>query len=489
MKVLFRADSSLEIGYGHVQRCLALAGALSEKGASCTFVARNLPGNANGLITAASHSIVMLPTRTADSETDAAETGHAIAGLGQVDLVVVDHYALDRRWEVAFAPFAQRCAVIDDLANRPHRCDVLIDVVQSQDRATLYDQLVPTDATLLLGPRYAMLRPEFRSLRAAMRPRSGAVDRVLISFGAIDVGNYSEIAWRAVRTVAKEAEIDIVLGGNASHLKRITEAIRSDARTHLHIDTPTIAKFMAVADLAIGAGGTTTWERACLGLPAIVAAIADNQRDNVRALAEAGAALSITIGDGYAERLMDAVSSLKTDPRKMTSMSRAASELVDGKGVERVATILLHPRVTMRAATASDCESIWRWRNADFVLQGSKTPNPVSWPTHRTWFEAVLSDPNRHVLIGDAGGESVGVLRFDVMEDEATASIYLTAHGRGRGIGPELLIQGQIWLRRNAPNVVRIKAEIRSTNGASIEAFKAARYRRTGDLYVRELKA
>jgi UDP-2,4-diacetamido-2,4,6-trideoxy-beta-L-altropyranose hydrolase len=489
MKVLFRADSSVEIGSGHVQRCLALAGALSEKGVSCAFVARDLPGNANALISAAGYSIIALPPRTADPETDAAETGHAIAGQGQVDLVIVDHYALDRRWEVAFTPFARRCAVIDDLANRPHRCDVLIDVVQSQNRATLYDPLVPADATLLLGPRYAMLRPEFRSLRAAMRPRSSAVDRVLISFGATDVGNYSEIAWRALRTVANEAEIDIVLGGNAPHLKRITDAIRSDTRTHLHIDTPFMAKLMAAADLAVGAGGGTTWERACLGLPTIVSAIADNQRDNVRALAEAGAALSITIGDGYAERLMDAVSSLKANPRRMASMSRAAGELVDGKGAERLATILLHPRVTVRAATASDCESVWRWRNADFVLQRSKTPDPISWPVHRAWFEAALKDPNRHVLIGEADAEAVGVLRFDVAEDEATASVYLTAQGRGRGIGPELLIRGQIWLRSNAPHVVRIKADIRSTNEASIEAFKAARYCRTGDLYVRELKA
>jgi UDP-2,4-diacetamido-2,4,6-trideoxy-beta-L-altropyranose hydrolase len=489
MKVLFRADSSLEIGSGHVQRCLALAAVLSKKDVVCTFVARDLPGNANGLIRAAGHPIVTLPPRSADPESDAAETGHAIAGLGQVELVIVDHYALDRRWEVAFTPFAQRFAVIDDLANRPHHCDALIDVAQGRDRAMLYDPLVPADAILLLGPRYAILRPEFKSLRAAMRTRSGAVDRVLISFGAIDADNYSEIAWRAVRAVAQAAEIDIVLGGSAPHLTRITEAISSDTRTHLHIDTPAMSKLMSVANLAVGAGGTMTWERTCLGLPTIVTAVADNQRDNVRALAEAGAALPVPLGDRYAERLMDAVSSLKGDPCRLVSMSRAAAELVDGKGAERLATILLHPRVVMRAATASDCESIWRWRNANFVLQRSRTPDPVSWPAHRAWFEAVLNDPDRQVLVGEADGEPVGILRFDMVEDEATASAYLTAQGRGRGIGPELLIQGQIWLRSNAPHVVRIKADIRSTNEASVEAFKAARYRRTGDLYVRELKA
>jgi len=226
-----------------------------------------------------------------------------------------------------------------------------------------------------------------------------------------------------------------------------------------------------------------------MGLPAIVTAIADNQRDNIRALVETGAAMAVPAGDGYAERLIDAVSALKADPRSLAAMGKTAGDLVDGRGAERLATILLRPRVTMRAATMADCESIWRWRNADFVLEGSKTPDPVSLPDHRAWFEAVLKDPNRRVLVGEADGEAVGVLRFDLVKAEATASVYLTAQGRGRGIGPELLVQGQIWLRSNAPHVVRIKAEIRSTNEASIEAFKAARYRRTGDLYVRELKA
>jgi UDP-2,4-diacetamido-2,4,6-trideoxy-beta-L-altropyranose hydrolase len=488
MKVLFRADSSLEIGSGHVQRCLALATALSAKGASCVFAARELPGNVNALIASAGHSLVTLPPHATDPDADAAEVASAM-NRAPVDLVIVDHYALDRRWEEAFKPFARRCAVIDDLADRSHCCDALIDVTPGAHRAALYDRLVPADALLLLGPRYAILRPEFRSLRAAMRPRSSAVDRVLISFGAIDAGNHSMLAWEAVRATANDARIDIVLGGNAPHLRQLQDAIRADKRTRLHIDTPEMAKLMVAADLAIGAGGTTSWERACLGLPAVVTAIADNQRDNIQALADAGAAVPVAIGKGYVEQLKDAVSSLQADPPRLAAISLAASNLVDGSGAERLATILLRPRVALRPATAADCESVWRWRNADFVLRGSKTPDPVSWPDHCAWFEAALNNPDRRVLIGEADGEPVGVLRFDLAKDAATASVYLTAQGRGRGIGAELLVQGQIWLRFSAPHVVRINAEIRSTNDASIEAFKAARYRRIGDLYVRELKA
>lgn len=488
MKVLFRADSSLEVGSGHAQRCLALATALAAKGASCVFAARDLPGNANALIGGAGHSLIILSPHACDAEADAAETARAV-GSAQIDLAVVDHYALDRRWEEAFKPFARRCVVIDDLANRPHSCDALIDVTPGADRVALYDRLVPPDAVLLLGPRYAILRPEFRLLRAGMRRRSSALNRVLISFGAVDPGNHITAAWQSVRAVANEAEIDIVLGGNAPHLREIQEAIHADMRTRLHVDTTAMAGLMAVADLAVGAGGTTSWERACLGLPVVVTAIADNQRDNIQSLVEAGAALSVAAGDDYVERLTGAISSLKADPRRLAAMSRAASDLVDGKGAERLAAILLRPRVTLRPAAAADCESIWRWRNAGFVLQGSKTPDPISWPDHCAWFESALRNPSRRLLIGEAGGEPVGVLRFDLAKDEATASVYLTAQGRGRGIGPELLVEGQIWLRSNAPHVVRIKAEIRGTNDASIEAFKAARYRRTGELYVRELKA
>jgi UDP-2,4-diacetamido-2,4,6-trideoxy-beta-L-altropyranose hydrolase len=244
---------------------------------------------------------------------------------------------------------------------------------------------------------------------------------------------------------------------------------------------------MASADLAIGAGGTTSWERACLGLPAIVTAVADNQRDTVLSLVDAGAAISIEAGDQYQSRLQQAIATLASSREQLAAMSAAAAGLVDGKGADRIAAILMRPDITLRPATAEDSRDFWRWRNEPDVRQASNNSAPIGWGEHRAWFESALANPDRHLLIGESDDAAVGVLRFDVAGDEATVSIYLTPQGRGRGVGPELLMRGQAWLQSNLPQIARIRAQIRPGNAASIAAFEAARYRRQGENYVREV--
>lgn len=487
MDALFRADSSLEIGSGHIRRCLALAGNLASKGLSCTFVVRDLPGNANALVTAAGHQLIALPAGAFSIESDAEATAQAL-GATPIELLVVDHYGLDWQWERALRPKAKRCAVIDDLADRPHDCDTLIDVTPGADRASRYDALVPPNALTLFGPRYAMLRPEFLSLRASLRPRDGGIQRILISFGAVDAGNMSVAALHAIRRVCGPAiNVDVVLGLDAPHLSVLRQAIHSDPCARLHVDTSDMAALMAAADLAIGAGGTTSWERACLGLPTLVTSVADNQHDNVRALVRAGAALLVPGGERYEARLCKALGELAAAPERLGAMSAAAAHMVDGRGAERVATILLRPAVTVRTAIAADCRDIWHWRNQPDIRSASSDTGPIPWEEHVTWFEAALSNPARRLLIGEAGGEAVGVLRFDVAAGTATVSAYLTPAGRGRGIGPQLLMQGEARLKSDHPEVARIEAMIRPGNEPSIAAFTAARYRPEGDHFVREL--
>jgi len=419
---------------------------------------------------------------------DAAATSEAVAELLPFDLLIVDHYGLDQRWERALRPKAKRCIVIDDLADRPHDCDLLVDVTPGEERTARYDALIPPNALTLLGPRYALLRPEFSSLRTAMRPRAGRIQRILVSLGAIDADNLSEAALRAIRqSCGTGTDIDIVLGANAPHRSTLAHAIRSDRRARLHVETPDLATLMAAADLAIGAGGTTSWERACLGLPAIVTSVADNQRDNIEALRRAGAALPLPSGDGYEARLSQALAALASEPQRLTAMSEAAARLVDGRGAERIAAILLRPIVTMRAATAADCQSVWRWRNEPDIRLASTLSDPIPWDKHRAWFDSTLAGSGRRLLIGEADGGAVGVVSFDLAGERATVSAYLTPAGRGRGIGPELLLQGQAWLQHYRPDVTRIEAVIRPENEPSIAAFTAARYRPKGEYYVREL--
>lgn len=469
-----------------MRRCLALAAALARTGASCTFVVRALPGNVNRLVEQSGHRLTELSATAADPETDAAET--IAAAASSVDLTIVDHYGLDLTWEWALRRISPRIAVVDDLADRPHDCDVLTDATGGSDRITRYEALIPADALLLLGPRYALLRPEFQAERARLRKRTGCIRRILISFGAIDPGNHSEAAWRAVRSsTARDAEIDIAIGGDAPNRAHLERAIQGDPLTRLCIDTNDMAGLMAAADLAIGAGGTTSWERACLGLPALVTMIADNQRDNVLGLVDAGAAISVPPGAAFAARLTEAISALCSDPERVSRMSTAAAKLVDGRGADRLAKILARPKLTLRAARPDDSRQIWQWRNDPFVRSASLDPTPIPWEEHRAWIDAALASTDHCLLIGEADGLAVGVLRFDLSGTEARVSFYLTPEGRGRGIGPELLTQASAWLRSNRPHVIRIKAQIQPNNFASIAAFSAARYRPAKDCYVRDL--
>jgi UDP-2,4-diacetamido-2,4,6-trideoxy-beta-L-altropyranose hydrolase len=488
MRALFRADSSLNIGSGHLRRCLVLAGSLGKKGMLCTFLARDVAGNVNALVAAAGHQLIALPDAPFSVEADAEAALRALSGLPPFDLLIVDHYGLDHRWQRALRPMARDVIVIDDLANRKHDCDVLIDVTPGDQRVTRYDALIPHDALTLVGPRFAFLRPDFLALRETLRTRTGCIHRVLVSFGTVDAGNHSESAWRAIRRACGAAVVvDVILGTDAPHKAALAHAIQCDPHTRLHVDTCDMAALMAAADLSIGAGGTTSWERACLGLPAIITAIADNQRDNVEALVHAGAAVHVPNGPDYDASLNKTLEALTSEPERLVAMGEAAAHLVDGKGAARIATALLRTKVTLRPARASDCRDVWQWRNEPKVREASTASAPIPWEAHRAWFEATLGSPERRLLIGESDGVAIGVLRFDLIGEAAAVSAYLTPAGVGRGLGPELLMRGQAWLQRNCPHVTQIEAVIRPGNTPSIAAFTAARYRPKGEYFVREL--
>ncbi|NJO32923.1 MAG: UDP-2,4-diacetamido-2,4,6-trideoxy-beta-L-altropyranose hydrolase [Rhodospirillales bacterium] len=488
MRALFRADSSLDMGSGHMRRCLALANCLAKKGVSCTFLARDVAGNVNALVRAAGHQLIASPNAEFSVEADAEAVMRALSGSPPFDFLIVDHYGLDHRWQRTLRPKARCIVAIDDLANRRHDCDVLIDVTPGEERAARYDALIPRDALTLFGPRFALLRPEFPALRATLRTRTGRIQRILIGYGAIDAGNHSEITWRAIRqTLGAEVAVDITLGTDAPHKAALAQAIQHDPHAHLHVDASDMAALMAAADLSIGAGGTTSWERACLGLPAIIMAIADNQRDNVEALVLAGAAVHVRDGLGYDAGPSQELKALASAPEHLIAMGEAAARLVDGKGAERIAAVLLRTKVTLRPAQASDCRDLWQWRNEPKVREASTASAPIPWEDHRTWFEATLGNPDRRLLIGESDGVAIGVLRFDLAGETATVSAHLTPAGHGRGLGSELLMRGQAWLQRNCPHIVRIEALILPGNIPSIAAFTAARYRPRGEYYVREL--
>lgn len=345
IRVAIRADASVEIGTGHVMRCLALADALRVKGAEVAFVCRDLKGNLCDLIAAWRFAVHRLPQpegAVLDWRVDAEQTAAAVARVGpRVDWLIVDHYQLDGRWESLARAFAGKVMAIDDLADRQHDCDLLLDQNLCRGKDSRYDGLVPAHCRLLLGPGYALLRPEFSRVRAGLKRRDGALRRLLVFFGGSDPTNETAKALEGLsQLVRPEIAIDVVVGATNPHQDDIRRLCKALPNAGYHRQVGNMAELMRDADLAIGGGGVTTWERCCLGLPSLVAILADNQSEPTLAATEYGAVVNLGWADRLAaedyRRAIDAIT-----PASLARMEQLALELVDGKGCERVADALV----------------------------------------------------------------------------------------------------------------------------------------------------
>ncbi len=305
MKFIFRVDASDKIGSGHVMRCLTLADYIKKRGADIYFISRANKGNLNALISQKGIKVIELSKPISKEithnkskgdkyglwlgvsrEQDACETKN-ILSTSQPDWIIVDHYALGEDWEKEIRPFVKNIMVIDDLANRTHDCDLLLDQNWFKDKDSRYDGLVPVACTKLLGPEYALLRPEFSQARKTLKMRNGKVERIFVFFGGVDSNNLTAMTLRALsEPELSHLEVDVVIGEKNTRREKIQKIVESRELTHLYIQVDDIAAIMAKADLAIGAGGVNTWERICLDLFSIVITTANNQLNTIKDLSD-----------------------------------------------------------------------------------------------------------------------------------------------------------------------------------------------------------
>jgi UDP-2,4-diacetamido-2,4,6-trideoxy-beta-L-altropyranose hydrolase len=493
MRVAIRVDAGLAMGAGHFMRCLTLAQGLVAAGAIVRMISQGLPAHLQALGRTAGCEVVALPGPEPapapwPEAATAADASATVAALGsRWDWVVVDHYALGAGWEAAVHPLAGRILAIDDLADRDHACDVLVDQNLYRDAELRYRGRVPAGCRLLLGPRYALLRAEFAALHAAARPREGAVTRQLISFGGADSENHTGGALAALEGVlAPGCQVDVVLG--ASHPRREELLAQCAARGfRAHVQTGRMAELMSQADLAIGAGGISTWERCCVGLPAIVAVIAANQRQLVADGGAAGILQPLAAGGDFTGHLRRELAALLASPERRRAISVAGLAAVDGRGAERVLEAMGVERVQIRRAGRQDSTKLLDWRNHPKVRQSSRTTEVIARETHEAWLEGVLRNADRPLLLGSCAEGDVGVVRFDIAAAEAEVSIYLAPEFHGRGLGGALLGAAERWLRRERPDVRRLRAVVLGDNRASHRLFVAAGYSTQGAEYAKAL--
>lgn len=340
MNICIRTDSSTKIGTGHVMRCLTLADALLALGARVDFVCRDQPGNLNSYVSGKGYVVHTLPgTENLTWEQDAAQTKARIDSERVMpDWLIVDHYSLDARWESVLRSDKRRIMVIDDLADRRHDCDALLDQNFYPDAALRYRDLVPPHCIQMLGPRNALLRPEFSEAAKYRKKRDGAVSRIFIFFGGSDPTNETEKTLRAFRKLRRtDVHLDVVVGNANPDRHKIESLCSQLPNVVFHCQISNIATLMSLADLAIGAGGASTWERCYLGLPALTIVVADNQIETTRALTEIDAVWSLGAAATVTEEaITQSLHEILSDPETVCRKSRAALNVMGIAGEDTV---------------------------------------------------------------------------------------------------------------------------------------------------------
>jgi len=362
MRIAIRVDASVEIGSGHVMRCLTLAEELQSKGNEVTFICRNHNGNLGKFIDDRGYNVTLLSPVIASSENssvksentsnlgveqkdDAKQTADALCGK-PTDWLIVDHYSLDSEWHTYMYSFCKKIMVIDDLANRKYECDLILDQTYGVDKES-YKDLVPSHCGILTGSSNTLLRPQFLHLREVAlnkREKRDSVNRVLVTMGGMDPDNVTLTVINGLLQVEwnSEVEINIVLGEHAPHLEQVRSIQSTDfIKVNVISNVNNMAELMLNSDIAIGAGGTTSWERCCMGLPTLMVISAENQVNIVNNLSKDG--IVINLGWYHLLKYADvkeAMDSLLGQPSYISLMSKKSFDVCDGLGAKRVANEL-----------------------------------------------------------------------------------------------------------------------------------------------------
>jgi UDP-2,4-diacetamido-2,4,6-trideoxy-beta-L-altropyranose hydrolase len=517
MKVVFRVDSSSIIGSGHVVRCVTLATELRKRGARCLFICRNLPGNIIDYVMKRKFDVAMLPFNSTserygsentdqysewlgvDWKTDAHETIAELSGK-KIDWLIVDHYGLDSLWEIEVGHCAARTMVIDDLANRSHCCDVLLDQNFGGDEVTKYAQLIDVKATLqLLGPKFSLLQDEYRLPVNAIETSSDE-ERILVYFGLNDTYRLTLYFANLLKATSVDyAEVVVVYPTSGADYKELS-TMREDWQ-YLTIVEPSnsLASELSRATLAIGACGTHAIERLVCNVPALVVTIADNQVSIAEYLSSLG--LIKVLGhaaDGITHITNTTIDDSINCIRQTFSDARRLIDL-DSLGTHRVSDVILlssDVKISARFVSRDDVSTLFRWVNDPMVRSMSLNSDYVSLVEHTSWFESSFNGNGRYIAIVETQNNiPVGQVRIDVVGKTGLLDYSVDRIFRGKGLSKSLVRKG-IDLILSMVDVVVIRAVVKSINVVSQSVllsvgFKIACKNHDGSLvmeYVKMLK-
>lgn len=534
MNIIFRVDSSALIGHGHVMRCITLANAISNTyseqvgnnaNLKISFICRAQPGHINKRVAEAGFTLLELAESQhdvdpADSSTwlatsvnqDAEECIDQLRLLPRVDLLIIDHYAIGYQWQNLLGQYTKKLLVIDDLADRIHHCDFLLDQTYNRN-AVSYKGKVPAYCELLLGKNYILLRDEFTTLKAQAKLKRQTFIKelknitttthnkstlnlnVLISLGGSDPDNLSQTALYAIEELTQHSSnkitANVVISHQSNHLATLTCYCNQFDWVTLIIDSKNMSELMVTADIAIGACGGTAWERCALGLPCLTSINADNQRLIAENLSKSGAIESL----GWHQyittaHIISSIENILYNRETYQQMVDSCFKISDVHGAQRVANkvltavmqcieqsinIKLSEVIIFKPAALNDCKLTFQWQSNQVVRQYFNNPKTPSWQEHKQWYYNCLSDPERELyILTNNENANVGLIRLDKAVNTGTVpsyeiSIIITPEYQGKGLAV-ITLKNLVQLKRHAIYT----ATIHENNVASLQAFKKA---------------
>ncbi len=492
-RVAIRTDASVWIGTGHVMRCATLAETLRAKGSEVVFICRVMPSDLCDWLETKGfkvHRLSAIPRPSSMAGRNAAsswlgvtldqeirETSGVLASIDKPDWLVVDHYGIDMAWEKALRSHCRHLMVIDDLADRDHDCDLLLDqnLVANIDAPCV--SLVSENCRCLLGPRFALLQKEYREWRARVGPRKGMVRRLLVFFGGVDAPNMTARALSALAKIGRnDLVVDVVVGAANPHHQMISDLCANLPGAQFHENLPTLAPLMAVADLAIGASGATTWERCCLGLPALIVTLAANQEPIARELHARGLACYLGAAETLQQSQLEFALLAAIEGGDNEERSQRCMDVVDGMGASRVALALRagpDVHLQLREAEAKDEVLLLEWTNDPAVRRHAFTPGSIEPSSHSTWFRSRLADRDHYRIYIAEGdfGVPIGQVRFELGHGEWLISYSIDGMCRNRGLGRRLLDQALYRLVREV-GPSSFVGRVKNDNPSSLRVFQ-----------------
>ncbi len=485
MNVAIRVDGSRQIGSGHLIRCMTLAEQFRKHHHNVIFIIRAHLDSLHQLVQESGFSIELLssslstfdiPDNLAHSKWlgvpqnfDANESLSVLKNK-KIDLLIVDHYGIDHIWENILKPHVAKLMVIDDLADRQHNCDIILDQNYYTDLEHRYDDLVPASCKKLLGPKYALLKPSFFKLREGVKVRTD-LKKILVFFGGADPNGQTLKTLQALEPF-KNVSTGIVVIGRVNPNEAAIARLCKANRWVLHIQSNQMAELITECDLAIGAGGTSSWERCCLGLPTIVFALALNQLRVAKDLSTYGAAIYQSLeSEQWPIELQGKVQTLIKNPSQLHEMSQKAFDLMAASDsvYDSICCVLeLSAEITFVAATIDDAQLLFDWRNDELTRENSVNKAPVGWENHCQWLQSILTDSNVKLFIARRNLQSLGTVRLNVLDRGHELSWTIAPSFRGQGLG-KLIVKRATSLCQGP-----VFARILSQNTASAKIAKAA---------------